>query len=150
MDNNTIWTPSNILLFSLSCEVLVLLIIFCVSRLIKSLRKKKHLKTVSNNNAIVIREHLKKIQISKSVEKTWIELSNRCFVLLDEYCKDEKEVIWIMNAKVWPIIDDMAYQNQIRAIADLKALGGLNESTVFTFKKDEWHKEYIKAKKIMM
>lgn len=149
MSSITIWTPKNITLFVLSCIILVFLIVFCICRLVESRRRKKHLKTVSNNNAAVIQEHLKKIQISKPIEKTWIELSNKCFALLDEYCKDEKEVTWIMNMKVWPIIDDMAYQNQKRAITELEVFGDSAESIVLPFNKDEWHKEYIKAKNMM-
>lgn len=76
-------------------------------------------------------------------------MSNKCFALLDEYCKDEKEVTWIMDMKVWPIIDDMAYQNQKRAITELEVFGDSAESIVLPFNKDEWHKEYIKAKNMM-
>lgn len=148
MNDNTIWTSSNITLFGLSCIILVLLIAFCIYRFTKSLRKKRHLKTTSNNNASIIREHLKKNQINKANEKVWIKLSNLCFALLDDYCRDEKEVTWIMNTKVWPIIDDMAYQDQKKAIADLKVLGGSTESNVFPFEKEEWHKAYIKAKNL--
>lgn len=55
-----------------------------------------------------------------------------------------------MNTKVWLIIDDMAYQNQKKAITELEVFGDSAESIVLPFEKDEWHKEYIKAKKFMM
>lgn len=149
-DDNTIWTPLNVALFSLSCIILISLLSFCFYRLIKKLWEKKHLKNISNSNINVICEHMKKFQIDGPKQKTWIKLSNLCFALLDNYCRDEKEVIWIMNKKVWPIIDDMAYQDQKQAISDLKILGGSLHSKVFPFKKEEWHKSYIKAKKFMM
>jgi hypothetical protein len=149
-NEDTIWTTSNIVGVSLACIALIVLLSFCASRLIKKLKEKKHLKEVSNNNASAIREHMKRFQIDGPKKKTWIELSNLCFAILDDYCGDDKEVVWIMNQKVWPIIDDMALQDQKRAISDLKVLGGSLQSQVFPFEKAEWHKAYIKAKKFMM
>ena len=132
MDNeNTIWTSSNIVQFSFACIALISLLSFCFYRLIKKIKEKNHLKKISNDNATLIRNHMKRIQIDGTKQKTWIELSNLCFALLDDYCKDEKEVTWIMNKKVWPIIDEMAYQDQKKAISDLKILGGSLQSQVF-------------------
>ncbi len=149
-NENTVWTTSNIVSFSLACIVLISILSFCFYRLIKEIKEKNHLKKTSDDNATLISNHMKRFQIDGPKQETWIKLSNLCFALLDDYCKDEKEVTWIMNEKVWPVIDEMAYQDQKKAISDLKILGGSLQSQVFPFEKEQWHKDYIKAKKFMV
>lgn len=143
--NNTsnIWTPSNIILFSASCIILVGLIVFLISRFNKKQNQKKMLINIAQDSSRLISEHKRKNNITSN---KWDELSCQCIFVLEEYCRDKKEVQWIMENKAWPIIDILAYQDQEKAIDDFKIFGTIKNIGSFLFDKEQWHYDYIESK----
>ena len=95
-------------------------------------------------------ERKKNIEFENEKTDIWVKLLDACYKTLGTYCKDRQEVVWIMENKIEPILDELAYKSQKDAVKQFELDGVIRGLGPFIFNKkqfSEWHNDFLSAKK---
>lgn len=138
----------------IAASIIIAYIVWVIFRIIKShVEAKKNeaiAKEKAKQEAKQEAERRKNIEFENEKIDIWVKLLDACYKTLGTYCKDKQEVVWIMDNKIEPILDELAYKSQKDAVKQFELNGVIRNLGPFTFDKkqfSEWHNNYVSAKK---
>lgn len=112
--------------------------------------EKKRKDERAEKEAELKKERIKQEAENKKKSDIYVALVGACYVTLQAYCKDKREVDWIMEHKIEPILAELAYKRQEDALKQYDLDGKIRGLGPFVFNRGqfrEWHSGYLLAKR---